>query len=111
MCGYVMLYGYFGSNPTKLWKTFSSLNIKYESSFTLSTVESRLKKSKCGIVSCWNEKKKEGLHTFMVRYDKSKKSFATYNGYANKNKPPYRSNKSLKNVVYSSQFIIGYSIK
>ena len=106
-----MLYGYFGSNPTKLWKTFSSLNIKYESSFTLSTVESRLKNSKCGIVSCWNGKITKGLHTFMVIYDKSKKLFTSYNGYNNKNNPPYRSNKSLKNLVYSSQFIVGYSIK
>ena len=111
VCGYVMLYGYFGSNPTKLWKAFSSLNIKYYSSFTLSVIENKLKKSKCGIVSCWNNPIKTGLHTFMVKYDKSKKLFTSYNGYDNKNNPPYRSDKSLKNIVYSSQFIIGYSIK
>ena len=29
----------------------------------------------------------------------------------NKNKPPYRSNKSLKNPVCSSNFVVGYRIK
>lgn len=110
MCGYVMLYGYFGSNPTKLWKTFALLTINFYSSFTFSTIEDKLKKSRCGIVSCWNGKITKGLHTFMVKYDRKQKVFTAYNGYktGEKNINP---SKSLKDMVYSSKFIIGYSIE
>ena len=62
---------------------------------------------KCNVVDIVDN----GLHTFMVIYDKSKKLFKSYNGYNYTKNPPYRSNESLKNLVYSSWFIIGYNIQ
>ena len=109
LSGYIMLYGYFGSNPTKLWKTFGALSIKYKSSFTLGTVEKNLRKSTCGIVSCWNGTILKGLHTFMVKYDFSTKLFVAYNGY-NYDPKPCSKSRYLKDLVYPSYFIIGYWI-
>ena len=107
LCGYVMMFGCLGSNPTRLWHAFVGLRLKYQSTFTLSVAEERIKKSSCGIVSCWNDPITTGLHTFMVKYDKKTCEFTAYNGYKGKENP----SKALSNLVNSSKFIIGYSIK
>ena len=111
LSGYMMLYGYLGSDPTELWRTFTSLGLKYDSSFTFSVVERRLKKAKIGIVSCWNGNITMGLHTFAVQYNKQTKKFRAYNGYDN-NGSKKKESASLKDLVYTSAcFIKGYTFK
>ena len=101
LSGYVMAFGFFGSAPTKLWSCFSFAGLKYGSSFSLSKVEKNIKTSKCGIVSCWNDPYKKGLHTFMVKYTSNR--FEAYNGYSNR-----KNGASLSDVLNADRFIIGY---
>ena len=101
LSGYVMLFGFFGSAPTHLYKCFSFANISYKMSYSLNTLSNKAKYSKCAIVSSWNKPITTGLHTFMVKYEN--KEFVAYNGYHNK-----KQDKNLSNLLYSDRFIVGY---
>ena len=101
VCGYVMAYGFLGSDPTNLWRLFVALRISYKKTFILSTLEQRAKTAKAIIISCWN-KGSLTIHTFMVIYKNNK--YYSYNGY-NDN----RGYNSLSELLDGRRFIVGYS--
>ncbi len=103
LSGYVMLFGYFGSSPTELWRCFALNKMVFGKTFSHKTVSAAATFSRCIIVSCWNGKITNGLHTFMVKY--TDKKFRSYNGYSY-SKKSY--GDSLSDIMYTNQFIVGY---
>ena len=103
MLGFVMGFGYFGSNPAGLYNYFNYRKIGYGMTYNLNYLNTRAKTAKAVIVSCWN-KGFAGLHTFMVRYVNGR--FYSYNGY--ESRPFLDSYSSLSQAMKGNRFIVGY---
>ncbi len=107
LSGYVMLYGFFGTDPTKLGVFFTLAGILYGQTSDVNLLEKKAKKGNPIIFSCWNGGITGGLHTFMVEYDATDKSFKSHNGYNNDNYG--RGYKKLKDILKGrGGFIVGY---
>ncbi len=74
--------------------------MNYRITYDIDNPETKIKKYKIGIISCWNSGYGGSLHTFMVGYKDSK--FYSENGYSNK------MFSSLSKLIGNRKMIVGY---
>ena len=94
--------GRFGTDPKDLYLYFKAHNIKYKKYEKLDEFRKKMRHSKVGIISQWNKRCIDGLHTFFIFRKKGK--YYAYNYYNDSRK---REEIDLYKIN-SKKFIIGY---
>ena len=104
--GYPWLKGIFGTDPKIIGSYFSAYNVHYTRCRNMKSFKKEIKNSKFSILSINNS---DGItiHTFCIRYVKSKNRYYSYNFYSDDNSPKLFNFSKIAN----RKFIVGYCFK